>query len=250
MQVERAGSVQVEDSVESAQPLSGAILRDAFPRDIQRLTLGLVRHRDGSLWFGPLELIRFGPPSVSDGAVRWPIEGGLLALAPGGTLTLRSESGALTSVVEGYRPTLPLPIYAVTQVPFHHLVTRLFLLRLRGRRYPPAMPSDPLRRVAAGAIDLTICAAAASLAPRRAKLPIFVGLAAGYHIAAWAAGGRTVGAIVMRQRVIAVDGSRVTVGQALVRFALLPLALLRARAVHDEVAGTEVVRTDSLDSRI
>jgi hypothetical protein len=250
VQVERAGSVRVEDAVESAQPLSGDILRDAFLRDIQRLTLGLVRPRTGSLWLGPWEMIRFGPPSVSDDAVCWRIEGGLLALAPGGTLTFRSHGSALTSVVEGYRPTLPLPIYTVTQVPFHHLITRLFLLRVRGRRHPPAMPSDPLRRMTAGAIDFTICAAAAAIAPRRARLPLFIGLSAGYHIAAWAGGGRTVGAIVMRQRVVALDGSRVTIGQALVRFALLPFALLRMRAVHDEVAGTEVLRTDSLDSRI
>jgi hypothetical protein len=34
----------------------------------------------------------------------------------------------------------------------------------------------------------------------------------------------------------------VTPGQALVRLAILPLALLRLRAVHDELAGTDVVR--------
>jgi hypothetical protein len=250
VQVESAGSVRVEDSVEGAPAIGGAMLREAFPKCIRRLTLGLVRPRDGSLWLGPLEMIRLGPPSVSDHAVRWPIEGGLLALAPGGTLTLRSDGAVLTSVVEGYRPLLPVPLYAVTQLPFHRFITRLLLLSMRGRRHPPAMPSDPLRRLAAGTIDVGICAAAASLAPRRTRLPLFVGLLAGYHVAAWAGGGKTVGSVVMRQKVVAGDGSRVTIGQAVVRFALLPLALFRLRALHDEVAGTEVVRTDSFDSRL
>jgi hypothetical protein len=45
----------------------------------------------------------------------------------------------------------------------------------------------------------------------------------------------------MKQRVAAVDGSRLTIGQALVRLALLPLAAVRMRQIHDEIAGTEVI---------
>jgi hypothetical protein len=41
--------------------------------------------------------------------------------------------------------------------------------------------------------------------------------------------------------VVSVDGSRVTAGQALIRLIALPLAVLRVRAVHDEIAGTEVI---------
>jgi uncharacterized RDD family membrane protein YckC len=43
------------------------------------------------------------------------------------------------------------------------------------------------------------------------------------------------------QRVVSVDGSRVSAGQALVRLLALPLVALRLRAVHDEIAGTEVI---------
>jgi hypothetical protein len=45
----------------------------------------------------------------------------------------------------------------------------------------------------------------------------------------------------MRQRVVAVDGSRLSVSQALVRLALLPLAAVRMSSVHDEIAGIAVV---------
>jgi hypothetical protein len=45
----------------------------------------------------------------------------------------------------------------------------------------------------------------------------------------------------LRQRVVAVDGSKVSVGQALVRLALLPLAVVRMSSAHDEIAGTDVV---------
>jgi hypothetical protein len=43
------------------------------------------------------------------------------------------------------------------------------------------------------------------------------------------------------QRVVAVDGSALTAGQAVVRLLALPLALVRFRAEHDRLAGTEVI---------
>src|SRR5438477_75735 len=55
-------------------------------------------------------------------------------------------------------------------------------------------------------------------------------------------GGLTAGGLLLRQRVVAVDGGPVTPGQALLRLAALPLSWLRLRAVHDEIAGTDVVR--------
>jgi hypothetical protein len=45
----------------------------------------------------------------------------------------------------------------------------------------------------------------------------------------------------LSQRVVAVDGSKVSFGQALVRLALLPFAAVRMSSVHDEIAGTEVI---------
>jgi uncharacterized RDD family membrane protein YckC len=72
-------------------------------------------------------------------------------------------------------------------------------------------------------------------------LPVLLGLAAGYHIACWTLSGVTLGGAVMKQRVVSVDGSKLTVGQALARLALLPLAAVRMRDVHDEIAGTDVI---------
>jgi uncharacterized RDD family membrane protein YckC len=76
---------------------------------------------------------------------------------------------------------------------------------------------------------------------RKRRLAALAGIAAGYHVACWSTSGRTVGGLLTRQRVVSVDGSRVSIGQALIRLLTLPLAALRVRAVHDELAGTEVV---------
>lgn len=233
--------VRVVDSVAAPQLVAGATLHDAFIRIIPELTFGLVSARAGSLWLGPLEMIRFGPPALSEHAVSWRIDGGLLTRAPGGALTISSQDGEITATVDGYRPQLPAALYAVTQLPFHRLITRLYLLNVRGRHRAAGMPAEPARRFAAGAVDVAICAAAASLAPRRARLPLLIGLLAGYHIAAWSTGGRTVGGALTGQRVVSVDGGRVTIGQAVLRFVYLPAAVLRLRAVHDELAGTDVI---------
>jgi len=45
----------------------------------------------------------------------------------------------------------------------------------------------------------------------------------------------------MGQRVVAVDGSRLTPAQSLVRFALLPVSWIARQPVHDEIACTEVI---------
>jgi uncharacterized RDD family membrane protein YckC len=147
----------------------------------------------------------------------------------------------LVASLEGYAPRLPRFIYALTQLPIHHLVMRLHLLRARGRVPSPGVPAAPTRRFAAGAIDIGLCAAVALLAGRRRRVPAFAGLAIGYHVACWSSSGRTVGGLVAGQRVVSVDGSRVSIGQSLVRFLALPLAALRLRAVHDEISGTEVI---------
>jgi uncharacterized RDD family membrane protein YckC len=68
-----------------------------------------------------------------------------------------------------------------------------------------------------------------------------LGIAAAYHIACWSTSGRTLGGLVMRQRVVAVDGSRLTVMQAAFRFLTLPLAWVTRRSSHDELAGTDVI---------
>jgi hypothetical protein len=224
------------------RPVTGKELRDSFAADIESLTFGLIRVHDNALRLGPLELIRFGRPRITATSVQWPIEGGLLARSAGGHLRTEVLYGRLVESLEGYKPMLPRPIYAVTQVPVHHLLTRLHLLRVRGRRPEPGRPSDRSRRIAAGAIDAAYCLSMAALIGRgRRRLPVLIGFAAGYHLACWTISGVTLGGAVMRQRVVSVDGSKLTVGQALVRLALLPVAAARMRNVHDEIAGSEVI---------
>jgi hypothetical protein len=235
------GRVAIEDSVSMPNPITGKTLRDSFPKDIEALTFGLIRVRENKLSLGPLELIRFGRPRTTRSSVQWPIEGGLLARSGGGRLRIELLYGRLVESVDGYRPTLPRPVYALTQVPIHHLLTRLHLLRVRGRQPEPGPAASRSRRIAAAAIDAGLCLSVAALVGRQRRLPALLGIAAGYHVACWSISGVTVGGAIMKQRVVAVDGSKVTAGQAIMRLALLPLALVRMRAVHDEVAGTEVI---------
>jgi uncharacterized RDD family membrane protein YckC len=103
------------------------------------------------------------------------------------------------------------------------------------------VPAAPTRRIAAGAIDVGLCAAVALVAGKRRRVAAFAGLAIGYHVACWSSSGRTVGGLIAGQRVVALDGSRVSIGQSIVRLLALPPSALRLRAVHDEIAGTEVV---------
>lgn len=205
------------------------------------LTLGVVRAQGRALAAGPVDLLTFGEPEATDRDVTWPIEGGLLAAEAGGRLRLSASDSRLVARVEGYRPSLPLPLYRITQLPLHHALVRLALLRLRGRQPAAGVPADVSRRVAAGLIDWSVCAAMTLLLVRRRRLRAFAAIAAGYHVAAWSVSGRTIGGALMRQRVIAVDGSRPTIVQAVLRFTALPFAAIRFRAVHDEVAGTDVV---------
>jgi uncharacterized RDD family membrane protein YckC len=96
-------------------------------------------------------------------------------------------------------------------------------------------------RIRAAAVDVAFCLTLAGLAGRRRRLPVLLGIAAAYHIACWSISGRTLGGLVTRQRVVAVDGSRPTVMQSAFRFLALPLAWFARRPVHDELAGTAVI---------
>jgi hypothetical protein len=235
------GAVTVEDSVAAAQPVSGQLLRDRFLAEMAALTLGLIRAHGNSLRLGPIELLRFGRPSVTSAAVEWPIEGGLLVGSPGGRWRIAASGDQLIASVDGYRPLLPRQIYALTQLHVHHLLTRLFLLRVRGRVPEVGVPVQPTERKRAAAVDLALCFTLARLFGRKPRL--LLGIAAGYHIVCWSTSGQTLGGMVMRQRVVAVDGSRVSPMQAAVRLAALPLSWILRRPVHDEFAGTEVIST-------
>jgi RDD family len=235
------GQVSMEDSVASPRTTTGGQLRDAYLHDIHALTLGLVHVRGSSLYVGPLELLRFGPAEVTRFAVEWPIEGGITARAPGGRFRIEAARGRLVASVDGYRQRLPLPLYALTQLPIHHVVTRLHLLRVRGREPAPGVAAASSDRLRSAAVDIAFCATLAGLVGKRPSLRMLLGIAAAYHVASWSISGRTLGGLVVGQRVVAVDGSRPSVGQSVVRLLAVPLAWITKRPIQDELAGTDVI---------
>jgi hypothetical protein len=225
-----------------AKAVGGQSLRDTFFAVMPSLTLGLIRGRRDSLWLGPVELLRFGQPKVTQNAVEWPITGGWLAAMPGGRWRIEASDGRLTASLEGYRPMLPRRIYSLTQLRVHHLLTRLYLLKVHGRVPAPGARAATVDRMRAAAIDAAFCATLAGLVGRR-RPRAWLGIAIGYHVACWSISGRTLGGLVVRQQVVSVDGSRLTPTQSLARLVALPLSWVLQRPVHDEFAGTDVVKT-------
>jgi uncharacterized RDD family membrane protein YckC len=122
----------------------------------------------------------------------------------------------------------------------HLLFMRLYLLRLRGREPAPGTRATSSERFDAAAVDVALCLTLARLFGWR-RLRRTVAIAAVYHVACWSIAGRTFGGLVMGQRVVAVDGSRLTPAQALFRLVLLPASWITGRPVQDELAATEVI---------
>jgi RDD family len=232
--------VSTADSIEVRTLPTGTQLRDAYVEAVRALTFGLVRLRDNSVVFGPVEILRFGRPKITEHAVNWPIEGGILSGRPGGTLRVRAAKGRVEATVSGWTPRLPRRIYALTQLQVHLLFTRLYLLRLRGREPAPGTRATSKQRFDAAAVDVALCLTLARLFGRR-RLKRTLAIAAVYHVACWSITGRTFGGLVMRQRVVAADGSRLTPAQALFRLALLPVSWITRRPVQDELAATDVI---------
>ncbi len=232
--------VSTAASVAIAGEQTGAGLRDSYIETVARLTLGLVQLRDNSLRAGPVELLRFGRPKVTRKAVDWPIEGGLLARAPGGHWRIQATAGRVEATMTGYAPALPRPLYVPTHLQVHLLFTRLFLLRLHGREPRPGTVASPANRTRSGVVDAALCLTLAGFGGRR-RLRRALAIAIVYHVACWSLGGRTLGGLVTGQRVVAVDGSRLTPTQSLLRLALIPVSWIVRRPVHDEVASTDVV---------
>jgi len=235
------GRVDTHESIAVARPPDGDGLRVAFAETLKALTLGLVTMRARSLMAGRLELLRFGRPKIDSESVEWPIEGGLLARAGGGSWRLAAKDGRVTASVRGYMPLLPRPVYTLSHLQVHVLFVRLLLLRVRGREPAPGRPAPRANRLRAASVDVALCVTLAGIFGRRRRPVALLALATGYHVACWTISGRTLGGLVMRQRVMALDGSLPTPQQSLLRFVLLPLSWVSRRPVHDDIAGTEVV---------
>ena len=236
----RDGRVTIADEVDGTPALSGAQLEDAYWDAMRAVTFGLVRRRGNTVALGAVELLRLGEPRVGEHAVEWPIEGGLLAGAPGGKWRLASADGKVVATMEGFRPALAPALYAVSHQQVHLLSTRLLLLRMR--KLPAGDPARAADRRRAAAVDIAFCISVTRLAGFRLRPRTVLAVIAGYHVACWATSGRTLGGIVLQQRVVAADGRRVSVTQAILRFALLPLSWIARRPIHDEMASTEVIK--------
>src|SRR5260370_4275153 len=161
------GQVSAQVSVAISRAPTGRELRDGYLNEIQELTFGLVRARGSTFYFGPLELMRFGTPAVNGSSVEWPIVGGVTTRKPGGSFRLEATGGRLFASVDGYLPRLPLPLYALTQLPVHQLLTRLYLLRFLGREPAPGIRAASHDRMRAAAVDIAFGLTHAGLAVRR-----------------------------------------------------------------------------------
>jgi RDD family len=234
------GRVSTRAAIPIRHTLTGARLRDTYYDAVRSLTFGLASVRDDSVVVGPLTLLRFGAPKVTRNAVDWPIEGGLLARAAGGRWRLQASAGRVEATVTGYQPALPRLIYDVTHLQVHQLFTRLYLLRLRGSEPPVGVPATSDDRFRAGTVDLAFCMTLASVMGRR-RAGRTLAVAVAYHVACWSLSGRTLGGLVTGQRVVALDGSRLTPLQSLLRFALLPASWISGRAIHDEITSSTVM---------
>jgi hypothetical protein len=223
-----------------ARPLTGARLRDAYLESVQAVTFGLARMRGNSIVLGPFTLLRFGTPKVTRNAVDWPIEGGLLAASSGGRWRVQASGGRVEATVNGYAPRLPRLIYSFTHLQVHQLFTRLYLLRLRGPEPAPGVPASAEDRLRAATVDTAFCLTLARLTGRRRPTRVLL-VAAVYHVVCWSLWSRTLGGLVTRQRVVALDGSPLTPAQSLWRLLLLPTSWLTGRAMHDQLAGTAVI---------
>src|SRR5207248_9778250 len=135
--------VSTRAAVAAAGPFTGARLRDSYLDAVGALTFGLVTMRANSLVFGPLELLRFGPPRVTRDSVDWPIEGGLLAGRPGGHWRVDASSAQGEAILTGDRPRSPRHLYTLTLLQTRHLLTRLYLFRFRGRDSAPGARAAP-----------------------------------------------------------------------------------------------------------
>jgi hypothetical protein len=235
------GRVSTKASISVGHALTGARLRDAYYDAVRSVTFGLVSVRHDSVVIGPVTLLRFGTPKVTRNAVDWTIEGGLLARAAGGHWRVQATAGRVDATVTGYRPALPRLIYELTHLQVHQLFTRLYLLRLRGVEPAVGMAASSDDRFRAATVDLAFCMTVAGIMGRRRPTRT-LGFALAYHVVCWSVFGRTLGGLVTRQRVVAVDGSRLTPAQALLRLALLPASWLSGRAIHDEIACSTVVK--------
>ena len=143
--------LRLERPVVSASWDGALVLGRVYWEEVEAFTRGLVRARprDGGVELalvGRAVLLRFGPPEArvdGDAVVcRYPILGGLLARAPGGSISFSQQGGErpeLRSAIKGFAPRLAArpgrpdwtgALYAHVQARLHRAVGRRYFARL------------------------------------------------------------------------------------------------------------------------
>lgn len=127
-------------SIVELSPEGGRRLATAYWREVEKTTGGLVRvHRSAeglALRALGANLLTFGLPRIETEGERvmcsYPIEGGLLARRPGGSITLAQDGRILTSSISAFHPRLGfLPgLYSHVQARIHAAVSRRYFARL------------------------------------------------------------------------------------------------------------------------
>jgi hypothetical protein len=81
-------------------------------------------------------LLEFGLPRIEAAGdrvtCRYPIEGGVLARRPGGSISFAQDGRVLTSSISGFLPRLGLipPVYSHVQARIHAAVSRRYFARI------------------------------------------------------------------------------------------------------------------------
>jgi len=128
-------------AIVEASPEGGRRLAAAYWREVERTTGGLVRvfrSPDGRLALRALgaTLLKFGLPRIETIGDRvsccYPIEGGLLASRPGGSIVFGQDGTVLISSISGFHPRLDFfpGLYSYVQARLHVAVSRRYFARL------------------------------------------------------------------------------------------------------------------------
>jgi len=224
------GRVSTSASVAVPTAPTGADLRDSLPLEAVRdLTHGIVGVNGNSVVFDRSSCCVLA--NRGSAATLWTGRSKAACWSDGLAATgeVKAGGGGVEATLVGYEPSLPLLLYTLTQLQVHQLFTRLYLLRLRGPEPLPGAPATSRNRLRAATVDAAFCLTLAGLTDG-AACERTLAIAIAYHVACWSLGGRTLGGLVVGQRVIAVDGSRLTPTQSLLRLVLLPVSWVRAHS--------------------
>ena len=123
-----------------ASQADGRRLAAAYWHEVERTTGGLVHVRETpeglALRVLGAPLLKFGLPSIeavgNRVTCRYPIDGGLLARRPGGSIAFEQHGKVLTSSISGFHPRLGLlpGLYSHVQARIHAAVSRRYFARL------------------------------------------------------------------------------------------------------------------------